>query len=88
MPETYPQDLLVKHYLKRRPKRKNRAGAVKHHKLREKMEMVEACIQQATRIPDKASFTVDPSGTKKQRTTEGDMEEDGGEGPERKRSLL
>ncbi|GFS27947.1 hypothetical protein ElyMa_005320200 [Elysia marginata] len=27
-------------------------------------------------------------GTKKQRTAEGDMEEDGGEGPERKRSFL
>ncbi|GFR83126.1 endonuclease-reverse transcriptase [Elysia marginata] len=44
--------------------------------------------QKATRFPDKASPTVDPSGTKKERAAEGDLEEDGGEGPERKRSFL
>ncbi|GFR94936.1 hypothetical protein ElyMa_002679800 [Elysia marginata] len=52
------------------------------------MEMVGACIQKATRISDKASPTVDSSGTKKQRAAKGDLEEDSGEGPERKRSLL
>ncbi|GFR62280.1 hypothetical protein ElyMa_003578200 [Elysia marginata] len=52
------------------------------------MEMVWACMQKATKIPDKASPTVDPLGTKKQRTAKGDLEEDSGEGPERKRSLL
>ncbi|GFR73620.1 hypothetical protein ElyMa_002141800 [Elysia marginata] len=50
--------------------------------------MVGACMQKATRIPDKVSPTVDSPGTKKPRTAEGDLEEDGGEGPERKWSLL
>ncbi|GFS08807.1 hypothetical protein ElyMa_004766700 [Elysia marginata] len=46
-----------------------------------------ACMQKATRIPVKASPTVGPSGTKRQRTAKGDLEDDGGEGSERKRSL-
>ncbi|GFR82344.1 hypothetical protein ElyMa_002362300 [Elysia marginata] len=52
------------------------------------MEMVGACMRKATRIPDKASPSVDPTGTKKQRAAKGDMEKDSGEGPKRKRSLL
>ncbi|GFR64833.1 hypothetical protein ElyMa_000188200 [Elysia marginata] len=44
--------------------------------------------QKATRIPNNVSPTVGPSGTKKQTTAKGDLWEDGGEGPERKRSLL
>ncbi|GFR88126.1 hypothetical protein ElyMa_006092800 [Elysia marginata] len=58
MPETYPQDRLAKHYLKRRPERKNRrVGGW-------------TMMQKATRIHDKVSPTVDRSGTKKQRAVE------------------
>ncbi|GFS13394.1 hypothetical protein ElyMa_001396000 [Elysia marginata] len=39
----------------------------KHHNQREKMEMIGTCMQKVTRITDKASPTLDPSGAKKQR---------------------
>ncbi|GFR80221.1 hypothetical protein ElyMa_000575800 [Elysia marginata] len=52
------------------------------------MEMVAACMQKATGTPNKASPVMDPSGTKKQRTAEGYLGEDGAKGSERNKSLL
>ncbi|GFS00399.1 hypothetical protein ElyMa_001070400 [Elysia marginata] len=51
------------------------------------MEMVGACMQQPQDSLIRRALRCTPSGTKKQRAAKGDLEEDSGEGPERKRSL-
>ncbi|GFS09453.1 hypothetical protein ElyMa_004782900 [Elysia marginata] len=55
---------------------------------REKIEIAGARSFKATSILHKTSIPMDPSETKKKRTTELDFVNGGGQGPQRKRSFL